>query len=189
MKKGKRIIVSLVLFVILATISVFLYMYELLGYMLVTATLAAIALIVLVLAIIRKSDERSKYEYKLKQIIKKYNSILAETSTLPDLHDKNIMLITNIEDMIDASIEIRKPIYYKKDTNYCSFSLLDNNDICIYILKLYEDEETSIESFIKNRKQNIEDLIENAKDNKLVEDIVSSSRVKRRIRKDDEEVM
>ena len=99
-------------------------------------------------------------------ILKKYDAILAEIGNTPNLEDKNIMLITNIEDMVDAAIEIRKPVYYKKEPDYCIFSLLDNQDMCIYILKQRGDDSTPIEDFINNRKQSIEQKISNSRTNK-----------------------
>ena len=77
----------------------------------------------------------SVYNSNLKKMLKRYDTILVETSTIPDLDGKNVMIITNIEDLIDASVEIRKPIYYKKEKTYCNFILLDNQDVSIYLLK------------------------------------------------------
>ncbi|MBE6157214.1 MAG: hypothetical protein E7160_00240 [Firmicutes bacterium] len=183
MQKKNKIMIVLVVFIVAAIISYYLYTSMLYGYMMISGTIAALSFIVLVLTFAKKQDELSKYESNLKNMLKKFDSILAETSTFPDLEGKNIMLITNIEDMIDAAVEIRKPIYYKKDAEFCTFSLLDNNDICIYILKLNVDEETVVEKYIKNRKQNIENLIENAKDNRDIEDIVNSGKEKKKNKK------
>ena len=180
MRDRKKITISTVLFIIMAVISYVLYVNKLYSYLIISGTLTLVLLVITVSVLVKRQDERSKYESALKSMLKKFDSILAETSTIPDLEGKNIMLITNIEDMIDASVEIRKPIYYKKEENDCIFSLLDNQDICIYILKLDDEVEAPIEKFIKNRKQVIENLIEDAKDTREVNDIINAKTKKKK---------
>lgn len=168
MKKKVKII--LILFILLITLGLSLYLFinEFIGYAMIFIVLSAILFLLLVTSGLKKEDNESVYRRELKQILKKYDAILVETSTIPDMDDKNIMLITNIEDMIDASVEIRKPIYYKKENGYCIFILLDNQDICIYVLKSCNDTETAIEMFVKERKENIENLIGAAREAKKV---------------------
>ena len=175
MQNKKKIAVSTILFITMSLISTVLFINQLYTYLIITGTLAIIFFFTLVSILLKKQDERSKYESNLKSMLKKFDSILVETSTVPDLDGKNIMLITNIEDMIDAAVEIRKPIYYKKEEDDCVFILLDNQDTCIYVLKLYEDMETAIEKFVKDRKQNIESLIEQAKDIREIKDIMNTN--------------
>lgn len=142
-----------------------LYINNLYGYLLITLGVLIILIISLIISLSEKKDDLSKYNNNLKGILKRYDSILVETSSVPDMEGKNMMMITNIEDMIDASVEIRKPIYYKKEDDHCIFLLLDNQDISIFILKL-DESETPIEKLIKERKNSIQDLISKAKENK-----------------------
>ena len=162
MKKGIKSIILLLLLFITISSSIVLYMAELYEYLIIDISVLLIVLVLLLLHIFKKTDDFSIYNSNLKKMLKRYDTILVETSTIPDLDGKNVMIITNIEDLIDASVEIRKPIYYKKEKTYCNFILLDNQDVSIYLLKLY-DRETPIEKFIKDKKQNMEDLIDKAK--------------------------
>ncbi len=169
MKKTTKIIMNLIMILASLGLSYYLLINNLTGYAIIFITLTVILFIILLSSILKKTDEESQYNHELKQILKKYDAILVETSTTPNIEDKNIMLITNIEDMIDASVEIRKPIYYKTSEDNCIFILLDNQDACVYILKLNKEEELPIEAFIKGRKENIENLIDNARSAKLLE--------------------
>ncbi|MBR2246802.1 MAG: hypothetical protein IJ880_07260, partial [Bacilli bacterium] len=84
-------------------------------YLIIDISILSIVFIIFLLHIFKKTDIESIYNSNLKKMLKRYDTILVETSTIPDLDGKNIMIITNIEDLIDASVEIRKPIYYKKE--------------------------------------------------------------------------
>ena len=75
------------------------------------------------------------YNKKTKKILKKYDAVLVKTKNIPRLYDKNIMLVSNIEDMINAQMEIRKPVYYFVNENSYSFFLLDGEEALVYIVK------------------------------------------------------
>ena len=75
------------------------------------------------------------YNKKTKKILKKYDAVLVKTKNIPRLYDKNIMLVSNIEDMINAQMEIRKPVYYFVNENSHSFFLLDGEEALVYIVK------------------------------------------------------
>ena len=62
---------------------------------------------------------------------------------------KNIIRVTNLEDLMDAQLELRKPIYYMiEGEDSCSFVLLDNTEACIYILKKNDEVESPLELII-----------------------------------------
>ena len=161
-----KFITLLILTIIFLLVSLYLLKSNLTTYAIVFITVTALLFIITVASIPREKSAEAEYHSKFKLILKKYDAILAEIGNTPNLEDKNIMLITNIEDMVDAAIEIRKPVYYKKEPDYCIFSLLDNQDMCIYILKQRGDDSTPIEDFINNRKQSIEQKISNSKTQK-----------------------
>ena len=163
-KKVKLSIITILLVLDLIG-AILLYINNLYGYFLITLGLLIILVISLIMLLTEKTDDESKYNNNLKNILKRYDSILVETSSIPDMDGKNMMMITNIEDMIDASVEIRKPIYYKKEEDHCIFVLLDNQDISLFILKL-DEFETPLEKLIKDRKNSIQDLISQARENK-----------------------
>lgn len=105
-----------------------------------------------------------KYLTELKHILKTYDSVMVESKKLPSLKDKNIIMINNIEDLIDAQTELRKPIYYFKQTDTCSFTLFDQEQALIYILKENEELISPIEielreMQIRDKKNNIDEEI------------------------------
>ena len=167
MKNNIKFIVILILTIASLLVSFYLIKNNLNTFAIVSITLAVILFVLLIASIPRNKSESVLYHQALKQILKRYDAILAEIGNIPNLEDKNIMLITNIEDMVDAAVEIRKPVYYKKEEDYCIFSLLDNQDTCIYLLKQNKEEITPIEEFIHNRKQSIEKNIEDSRNNKI----------------------
>ena len=75
------------------------------------------------------------YNKKIKKILKKYDSVLVKTKNIPRLYDKYIMVVSTIEDMINAQMEIRKPVYYFVNENSYSFFLLDGEEALVYIVK------------------------------------------------------
>ena len=78
-----------------------------------------------------------------------------------------------MEDLIDAQIEIRKPIYYMiEGEDSCSFVLVDNNEVCIFILKQNEQVESPLELIINEYEKN------NDIDESLLEDIEKTTIIK-----------
>ena len=75
------------------------------------------------------------YNKKTKKILKKYDAVLVKIKNIPRLYDKNIMVVSTIEDMINAQMEIRKPVYYFVNENSHSFFLLDGEEALVYIVK------------------------------------------------------
>ena len=76
------------------------------------------------------------YESKVKNILNTFDSVLVRTSNVPNLDGRNIIQLQSMEDLIDAQLEIRKPICYIKQSESCSFLLLDDKETYIYIEKL-----------------------------------------------------
>jgi hypothetical protein len=139
MKKNKKIILTSLLLIILITIDIILYLNLLNSYLIVTITLTIINFIVLISNIFDNSSKESNYTKELNRIFKLYDSVLVQCTKLPNINDKNIIRTNSIEDLIDAQIEVRKPIYYQKQTESCSFILIEQDEAIVYILKLNEE--------------------------------------------------
>ena len=75
------------------------------------------------------------YEKKVHKILKTYNSILVKCKNIPALSDKNIVMVEDINGMINAQIETRKPILYFQEERCISFILLDGAECYVYIVK------------------------------------------------------
>jgi len=132
--------------------------------------------IYLITYIYENKDEQSIYKSKLKKALRNYDAILVESQRFPDLKGKNIIRVTNMDDLIDAQIEIRKPIYYMvENETSCSFVLLDTNEACVYILKQNEEVISPLELIIEEheKKKNSND-----DDSSLLEDIEKTTIIK-----------
>lgn len=90
------------------------------------------------------------YEKRVHKILKTYNSILVRCQNVPTISDKNIVFVEDIAGMINAQIEIRKPILYFQEQKCTSFILLDGNEGYIYILKADCAEVSKVEQVIDN---------------------------------------
>ena len=101
------------LFSLVATL--FLAYNGLAMYAIFTVALVLISLYLLVMNLINSRDEDSIYESELKNILKTYDAVLINSENIPDLVGRNIIKVSSIEDLIDAQVEIRKPVYYKKE--------------------------------------------------------------------------
>lgn len=90
------------------------------------------------------------YEKKVHKILKTYNSILVKCKNIPTLSDKNIIMVENMDSMINAQIETRKPILYFQENESISFVLLDGTETYVYVLKAREEIQSEIEHIISN---------------------------------------
>mgnify|MGYP004567728561 FL=1 len=96
--------------------------------------------------------KEEKYETKLKKILKTYDSVLVETRKVPVIDSEKIILVNSLDDLIDAQLELRKMIYYFKQSDNCSFVLFDQNQANIFILKSNEEVISPLEIEINNNK-------------------------------------
>ena len=116
------------------------------------------------------------YESTVKRILNTYDSILVKSSSVPRLDGKNIILVETIDDLVDAQLEIRKPICYLKQTESCSFVLLDEKEAYVYVEKVNDDVTSPIEIEIREsriRGKNIEEM-----DAEMLRDIERTTIVK-----------
>lgn len=105
-------------------------------YAILTGTITFVLLILFIMDLFSQRDENSIYKTVLNNVIKTYDAVLINSDNIPDIDDRNVIMVNSIEDLIDAQSEIRKPIYYKKEVDSCSFVLLDDKEACIFILKV-----------------------------------------------------
>lgn len=135
MKRRGKVLILGILFAISLVTLILLLCNKLYSYGIVVGTVALILFVVFILFCINSRDEESIYKNKLNKLLKTYDSILVKSSTLPSLEDRNIIQVDSFQDLINAQLEIRKPIYYKLQVSCCSFLLLDDKEACTYILK------------------------------------------------------
>ena len=100
--------------------------------------------------ILESKDPEKRYEKEVQSILKTYDSVLVKSNNIPKLKNKTILSIDSIEDLVDAQLEIRKPICYFKQTDSCSFLLMDEETAYIYIKKVKDSISSPIEIEIRD---------------------------------------
>jgi len=146
------------------------------GYSIICFTVAVILIIFGIKFVLDSSNPNKAYESSVRSILNTFDSILVKSNSLPKLIGRNIIIVDNIDDMVDAQLEIRKPICYYKQTESCSFVLLDDKEAYVYVEKLNEDVVSPIEielNDIKLKQKNQEDM-----DSEMLKDIERTTIVK-----------
>ena len=145
-------------------------------YTILIYTLAGVLFIVGLILLLQNSSPNHQYESKIRMILNTYDSVLVKSNTTPNLEDRNIVMVMSIDDLIDAQMEIRKPICYLKQTESCSFVLLDDKEAYIYIEKLNEDITSPVEIAIRESK--IKNKSKEEMDSEMLRDIEKTTVVK-----------
>lgn len=117
------------------------------------------------------------YKRKVKKILKTYDCILVKSKNIPRLTDRNIIVTDSIENVVDAQMEIRKPIYYFDEIKSCSFILLEDKEAIVYIIKETETTENVVEKLIEviqaelleKENEKVAEIIENYKEQESTE--------------------
>ena len=122
------------------------------GYAILAFTVAAVFLLFGVTNLLKNGNPNIQYESTVKDILNTFDSILVKSNTVPNLDGRNIVTVMSIDDLVDAQLEIRKPICYIKQTESCSFVLLDEKEAYIYIHKLNDDVVSPVEIAIQEQK-------------------------------------
>lgn len=128
-------------------------------YSILLFTIAFVMIIVIANKFFSSNDDIQIYEKTIKKILNTYDSILVRSNSVPSLEGKNIISVLSIDDMVDAQLEIKKPICYIKQTESTSFVLLDEKEAYVHTIKLYDNTvsplDIELENInIKNKKNN-----------------------------------
>lgn len=158
-----------------------LYMYTIF-----TGILFALAFTCWVIAVIQSKDEGLVYKSSLKEILKTFDAVLVKLSELPDIEKRNIIKVDSIEDLIDAQVEIRKPIYYYLDVNSCTFILLDDKEMCFYVLRKDRNTVALIDGILREEEHKKRIRLERERkelenynsDSRLLDDIENTTIIK-----------
>ncbi len=119
--------------------------------------LFALVLVFLVLFMKELTGAKSSemiYDGILRSILKTYDAVLIDIEKVPDIDVRNIIKVSSFEKLIDAQIELRKPIFYKMSMNSCSFILLDEEEVYIFVLRMNEDSFSPLDDIILEIEQN-----------------------------------
>lgn len=160
-------ICSIIALIILAVVIIITLISKLTGFTIILGALFIILTICLSIYIKEEPDEYTAFIKNKKRILRVYDSIIVEVEEIPNIAGKNIIKVKSIEDLVDAQLELREPIYYKNDNDSCFFMLLHYNEACIYILKMNESIISPTEQSIrymkedKESKETEENILEN----------------------------
>ncbi len=148
---NKKILISIIFIFLISTI--ILIYFQLYNYSIITGSFTFVLIILLIIDSLRSKSPRIKYENSVKDILNTYDGILVEVKNIPDLKDKNILLVKNMEELIDAQAEIKKPIYFYKEASDCIFLLIDMDEVCIFIYRLNHSIKTAVDSIIELKEK------------------------------------
>jgi len=171
----REIIITILTICLIGALALGFYMYtnEMVTYAIVVGAVALVLSATLIIYITSTRSEEAIYRSTLKRTLNTYDAILVQSHNFPDLKGKNIIRVTNIDDLVDAQLEIRKPIYYMiEGEDSCSFVLLDNNEACIYVMKQNENVESPLELIVAEYEKH------NDIDASLLEDIERTTIIK-----------
>lgn len=141
---------------------------ELINYAIISGSITLIFIILTINYIVKTRSEKAIYKNFVKSTLKKYDAVLVSSNHLPDLTNKNIVRVDKFDDLIDAQIELKKPIYYKEYIDYIVFILIDNSEACVNIVKL--NDTVNCEYEVKIEKKIRENLVKDV-DKSLLDNI------------------
>lgn len=150
-KKSKLIILDIFILGVIV-FGGYLFKNNYINYALIVFAIAVSFIIQELMYRFTGDTKEEKYETKLKKILKTYDSVLVETRKVPVIDSEKVILVNSLDDLIDAQLELRKMIYYFKQSDNCSFVLFDQNQANIFILKSNEEVISPLEIEINNNK-------------------------------------
>ena len=154
LESNKKVLVVCVIaaLVILAVAIIITLFTHLIGFCIILVTLFIILSVCLSIYMKESPDDYAVFIKEKKRILKTYDSVIVEVETLPNIAGKNIIKVKTFDDLVDAQLELREPIYYKNDNDSCFFLLLHYNEACVFILRLNEDTISPTEQSIRFMK-------------------------------------
>lgn len=135
--------------VVFVIVTALLLNSEYAAYAILTSTIAVILIAYTVIYYNETRDNSTIYKNRLKRIINSFDSILVKSEKIPDMRKHSIIKVASIEDLVYAQMVIKKPIYFYEEEKSCSFILIDDNEICVYILKSNIEDITTTEILIE----------------------------------------
>lgn len=152
MKKYFKGLIFIGVALVLAIIGFVLNGTDYAGYSVLCFTGAVVLLILGISSVFTSNNPTKVYEAKVRNILNTYDSILVQSNKIPSLEGRNVVNVEKMEDLVDAQLELRKPICYLKQTESCSFLLLDEKEAYVYIEKLNDDVISPVEIELKELK-------------------------------------
>ena len=146
------------------------------GYWYICAAVGVVALGFGIKFILDNSSPAKAYDSNIRNILNTFDSILVQSNAVPKLEGRNIIYVETIDDLVDAQLEIRKPICYILNDNTCSFILLDAKDAYVYYDKRNDNNISLVEIEIENKRKKMKD--DKQIDSELLKSIENTTIVK-----------
>ena len=99
--------------------------------------ISGILFILIMYMVILISKYENKYNKTLKKILKTYDSIIVNATSVPDTSSLNLVHVSSFDELIDAHGEVRQPINYIREKNHAMFILI--NDAMAWQYDLYRE--------------------------------------------------
>lgn len=175
MKRDTKIILLACLSVLIIAISIVLLTTNYSSYAILTFTVSIVLITYTILYYNETKDIYTIYKNELKRILNTYDSLLVKSSTLPEMKNHNIIKVASMEDLVYAQMVIKKPIYFYEEEKNCSFVLIDEKEICVYILKTNDDLISATDIIIDQIRKapKVEDI-----DHSILDDIENTTIIK-----------
>lgn len=137
MKKTEKIFIFISMLLIFIAIGIFLYFeVGLTALFIYSGAVCLTFALIFFISLFTSKENSNMFNENLDKILKTYDAVLVATSNLPDLAGRDIIKTTSIDNLIDAQLGIRKPIYYKRYDDSCGFVLLGEKEAVVYVMKL-----------------------------------------------------
>ena len=173
MKKG---IILICLFVLGLIAGIICFSAGNIGYAILSITVAIVFCLFGINDILNNRNPNLVYENKIKNILNTYDSILLKCNTVPNMDGRNVIKVETIDDIVNVQYEVRKPICYVKQSESCSFILLDEREAYVYIEKLSDEVVSPVEIEIRQLKFKMQENID--LDSEMLKDIDKTTIIK-----------
>jgi hypothetical protein len=153
MNKGTKNIILIILLILGVLISFFLIKKDMLTYAIITGTLSIIILLLLVSSLFNNRTPEETFNSFMRDVLKTFDAVLINSADDIETDGRSLIKISNFEDLVDAQVEIRKPICYKRDDRSTLFVLLDEKTAYYCILRVDEKEESPFDKWLKDQQK------------------------------------
>ena len=144
-KYSKEILTVLIIIDLMATY--YLYSKNETHFAIICIGVFAILLGMLIYSVATTKNEKEIFFTSVNRIEKAYSGILVESS-IPNLKDKDIIYVKDIENLVNAAIQMKKPVFFVKDIESCAYIVLDNNNALVNIFKVNKKSDNRVENLI-----------------------------------------
>ena len=175
MNKKRSLGIILIFIIIVLMIIYYLYSKNETSFALLFIGLFLVLIGYLVYGVFSNKNEKEIFYNTVNRIVKNYSALLVESS-IPSFVGKDIIYVKNIDNLANAAIQLRKPIYFIKDKESCAFIVIDDVTTLVTILKVNNSSDNRVENIINEMNGIYKDIIE---DDYVEEDAVFDENLKK----------